>query len=189
MSKKVAERDQFAVPGSRLGVIEEFTAGRGTYEFDGVIYAQDVGSAKINLSSKNVSVTPRNSPTLPSEGQNVIGIVEGVHEKMAVIDIIKIEDRIVPMPFTGFLQISASSPRYERSMIDVCRTNDLIRAKVASADGGITRLMTVGNNLGVLKAYCSNCGHPLTLGRKVLKCERCNNVEKRKLADDYSSLG
>jgi len=188
MPKKVAERDRFVVPGSRLGVIEEFTAGRGTYESDGVIYSQNIGSATISP-SRNVSVAPENSPTLPSEGENIIGIVANVHEKMAVIEIIKLEDRLIPMPFTGFLQISASSPRYEISMTDVCRANDLIRAKVASMSDGIIRLMTIGNNLGVLKAYCSNCGHHLTLRRKVLKCERCNNVEKRKLAEDYSSLG
>ena len=187
MSEKKFERERFAVPGSRLGVIEEFTAGIGTREVDGVIYSYLTGNVTLNPTKRHIYVTPVNAPILPSEDQNVTGLVTSVHEKMAVVDIIKIENRFLPTAFTGFLQISASSPRYERSMIDVCRTLDLIRAKVASTTDGIVRLTTVGNSLGVLKAYCSNCGYILSLRRKVLKCERCSNTEKRKLADDYAS--
>ena len=33
------KKDVFAVPGDRLGVIEEFSAGQGTYVEKGVIYA------------------------------------------------------------------------------------------------------------------------------------------------------
>jgi len=175
------------VPGSRLGVIEEFNAGEGTLELNGVIYSRFVGYAKADPVGRVVSVTPRVIPTLPSEGKTVVGVVTHGQEKMAVLDIIKIENEALPTPFTGLLHISASSPRYERSMTDVCRTLDLVRAKIASTADGIIRLTTVGDNLGVLKAYCSNCGYPLSLKRRLLKCERCTNTEKRKLADDYAS--
>jgi len=187
MSKRNVDRERFVVPGSRLGVIEEFTFGKGTHERDGIIYSQYIGHASADPVRKAVHVTPRITPTLPSEGQNVLGVVTNVQEKMAVIAIIKIETEILSTPFTGLLHISNSSPRYERSMNDVCRTLDLVRAKVTSTANGIIRLTTVGRNLGVLRAYCSNCGYQLTLRRRLLKCQRCDNTEKRKLAEDYAS--
>jgi len=187
MPEKNPGREKFVVPGSKLGVIEEFTAGKGTYETDGAIYSHHVGLATTDTSKKAVSVVPKNDPILPAEGQNIIGQVTHAMEKIAVIDIVKIGNKLSPTPFTGVLHISASSPRYEKSMSEVCRTLDIVRAKVASTTDGIIRLMTVGDNLGVLKAYCSNCGYPLALRRRLLKCDRCNNTEKRKLADDYHS--
>ncbi|MEM4250450.1 MAG: exosome complex RNA-binding protein Csl4 [Candidatus Bathyarchaeia archaeon] len=179
--------ERFVVPGSRLGVIEEFAAGEGTLELGGVIYSRFVGVAKADPARRTVSVKPRNTPNLPAEGKTVVGVVTNTQEKMAVLDLIEIEDEPLSTPFTALLHISAASPRYERSMIDVCRTLDLVRAKVVSAADGIVRLTTVGKNLGVLKAYCSNCGHQLILKRRLLKCERCNNTERRKLAADYIS--
>ena len=187
MPIKNVDRERFVVPGSRLGVIEEFTPGEGTYEIDGGIYSKFVGNARADPSRKIVSVIPRKTPTLPLEGSIVTGVATHVQEKMAVIDITMIDDKVLSTPFTGLLHISASSPSYERSMTDVCRPLDQVRAKVASTADGIVRLMTVGPTLGVLKAYCSNCGHPLTLRRRLLKCERCNNTEKRKIAEDYVS--
>jgi exosome complex component CSL4 len=187
MPTKTLDRERFVVPGSKLGVVEEFTPGEGTYEIDGSIYSQLVGNTRADPSRKIVSVAPRKTPTLPLEGRTVTGVATHVQEKMAVIDIIKIDDKVLSTPFTGLLHISASSPSYERSMTDVCRQLDQVRAKVASTADGIIRLMTVGPNLGVLKAYCSNCGHPLALRRRLLKCERCNNTEKRRLAEDYTS--
>ena len=186
MSQRIINQEKVVVPGSRLGVIEEFSAGEGTVELNGVIYSRFVGYARADAARRVVSVTPKVVPTLPAEGNTVVGVVTHAQEKMAVLDIIKIESKTLPTPFTGLLHISASSPRYERSMRDVCKTLDLVRAKIASTADGIIRLTTAGNNLGVLKAYCSNCGYPLSLRRRLLKCERCSNTEKRRLADDYT---
>ncbi|MBS7622951.1 exosome complex RNA-binding protein Csl4 [Candidatus Bathyarchaeota archaeon] len=186
MSRSISH-ERFVVPGSRLGVIEEFTGGEGTLEMGGVIYSRFAGIAKTDPARRTVTVKPRNTPNLPSEGRTVVGVVTNTQERMAVLDLIKIENEPLSTPFTAILHISAASPRYERSMTDVCRPLDLVRAKVASTADGIVRLTTVGKNLGVLKAYCSNCGYQLILRRRLLKCERCNNTERRKLAADYIS--
>ncbi|MBS7626256.1 exosome complex RNA-binding protein Csl4 [Candidatus Bathyarchaeota archaeon] len=186
MSKRNIAREEFVVPGSRVGVVEEFTPGKGTYERDGYIYSGITGYASIDPAVKRVEVNPKTKvPILPMEGQNVLGFVVGVQDKIALINIIKVEDKLLSTPFTGILHISSSSPNYERNMSEIFKTLDLVRAKVISTSEGLIRLTTVGRNLGVLKAYCSNCGYPLTITRRLLKCRRCNNVERRKLAEDY----
>ncbi|MGQ9543774.1 MAG: exosome complex RNA-binding protein Csl4 [Candidatus Bathyarchaeia archaeon] len=187
MSKRNITREEFVVPGSKLGVVEEFTLGKGTYERDGAIYSRLTGYALADPVRKIVDVKPKTkTPTLPMEGQNVLGVVEGVQDKIAIINIIKVEDKFLSTPFTGILHISSSSPSYERNMNDIFKVQDLVKAKVISVSEGLIRLTTVGRNLGVVKAYCSNCGYPLTLTRRLLRCRRCNNVERRKLAEDYS---
>lgn len=184
MSNKTAIKEKFVVPGSKIGVIEEFIAGQGTYEIDGVIYSQRIGDARTDSKYRTVSIRPKISPIYPLEGREIIGVAEVVQEKLAVIKIIKIGNSVLSKPFTGFLHISASSPRYAKNMREICKPMDRIRAKIISTSGGIIRLMTSDHNLGVLKTFCSNCGYQLSLKRTVLKCERCKNIEKRKLAQD-----
>jgi exosome complex component CSL4 len=184
MSNKSAIKEKFVVPGLKIGVIEEFMAGHGTYEIDGIIYSQFIGDARVDSKYRTVSIRPKISPIYPLEGQEIIGVVEVVQEKLAVINIIKIGNSVLSKPFTGFLHISASSPRYAKNMREICKPMDRIRAKIISTSSGIIRLMTSDHNLGVLKTFCSNCGYRISLERQVLKCERCKNIEKRKLARD-----
>ena len=106
-------------------------------------------------------------------------------EKMAIVSIIMVDNREVPRPFTGMLHISNSSPRYERAMGEVCKPVDLIRAKVIDTSARIPKLTTSGRGLGVIKAYCSNCGGELVLSGNILRCSVCRNVERRRLADDF----
>jgi exosome complex component CSL4 len=184
MSNKSVIKEKLVVPGSKIGVIEEFNAGNGTYEVDGVIYSQLIGDARADTKYRTVSIRPKISPIYPTEGREIIGVVEVVQEKLAVINIMKIGDSALSKPFTGFLHISAASPRYAKNMREICKPMDRIRAKIINISGGFIRLMTSDHNLGVLKTFCSNCGYQLSLKRTVLKCERCKNIEKRKLALD-----
>ena len=177
MSNKTALKE-------KVVVIEEFIAGQGTYEIDGVIYSQHIGDTRTDSKYRTVSIRPKISPIYPLEGGEIIGVVEVVQEKLAVIKIIKIGNSVLSKPFTGFLHISASSPQYAKNMREICKPMDRIRAKIISTSGGIIRLMTSDHNLGVLKTFCSNCGYQISLKRTVLKCERCKNIEKRKLARD-----
>jgi exosome complex component CSL4 len=85
------------------------------------------------------------------------------------------------------LHVSNSSPRFERSMWDVVKPNDIIRAKVIDTSQRIAKLTTVGRELGVIKAYCSKCGNELVLSAHILRCSVCRNVERRRLADDFQS--
>lgn len=179
---------QFVVPGEKLGVVEEFEAGRGTVEVDGVVYSSQTGIAALDTNRHMVSVkTAAGPPVVPEEGSTIIGVVEKIQEKMAIVNIIVVNGHKVELPFTGMLHISNSSPRFERVMGEVCKPNDIVRAKVIDTSQRIPKLTTVGRELGVIKAYCSRCGGELVLSGRILRCSLCRNVERRRLAEDFNS--
>jgi len=186
LSKAPREVSQLVLPGDRLGVVEEFLPGVGTYEDEGTIYANFTGTARIDNKNKRVTVTPTTRvPELPKEGSTVIAVVIHTQEKMATVNIWKIDGCALQNPFTALLHISSSSPRYERIMSDVCKAGDILRARVIDMTNRIPQLTTAGRGLGVVRAYCSKCGGVLDFETRRLQCSSCGNIERRRLAEDY----
>lgn len=185
MSKPTHEMIQPVLPGDKLGVVEQFLPGTGTYEKEGTIYANYTGNAKIDMKNKRVTVIPTTRvPQLPKEGSTVMASVTHAQEKMATVSIWKIEDKMLQNPFTAILHISSSSPRYERNMADVCKAGDILRARVIDMTNRIPQLTTAGRGLGVVKAFCSMCGAVLEFTNRTLQCPACGNIERRRLAED-----
>lgn len=185
MSKAPNEMVQPVLPGDKIGVIEQFLPGVGTYETEGTIYANYTGNARIDLKNKRVTVVPvTRTALLPKEGATIIASVIHTSEKMATVNIWKIDDKAIQTPFTAILYISSSSPRYERSMSDVCKAGDIIRARVIDMANRIPQLTTAGRGLGVVKAFCSRCGSVLEFTNRRLQCPSCGNIERRRLAED-----
>ena len=189
MSKTQSELVQPVLPGDKLGVIEQYLPGAGTYEKEGTIYAHFTGNARIDLKNKRVTVVPTTRvPPLPKEGTTVIASVIHATEKMATVNIWKINEKAILNPFTAMLHISSSSPRYERNMSDVCKAGDVLRARVIEINR-IPQLTTAGRGLGVIEAFCSKCGALLEFKNRRLQCASCGNLERRRLAEDYGNLG
>jgi len=176
----------FVVPGEELCVAEEFMPGPGTYESGGTVYSDLTGDRVADLNSRTVRVIAKvRTPTMPTDGSTVIGQVTNAHDKSAIVSIFKVDSEILGRPFTGILHISSASPRYERNMEDVCKTGDMIKAKVFNDKNRIPELTTAGRGLGVIRAYCSRCGNLLVLVNRRLQCRECGNTEHRRLVDDY----
>jgi len=186
LSKAPREMIQPVLPGDKLGVIEQFLPGAGTYEQEGTIYANFTGNARIDLKNKRVTVVPTTRiPDLPKEGAEVIASVIHAQEKLATVNLWKINGKSIQNPFTALLHISSSSPRYERNMSDVCKAGDILRARVIDMTNRIPQLTTAGRGLGVVKAFCSKCGGVLEFTNRRLQCPSCGNIERRRLAEDY----
>jgi len=186
LSKTPKEMAQPVLPGDKLGVVEQFLPGVGTYEVQGTIYSNFTGNARIDLKNKRVTVVPTTRiPQLPKEGTTVLASVIHAQEKMATVNIWKIDDITLQNPFTAILHISSSSPRYERNMADVCKSGDILRARVIDMMNRIPKLTTAGRGLGVIKAFCSKCGAVLEFTNRRLQCPSCGNLERRRLAEDY----
>jgi exosome complex component CSL4 len=185
-NRRTVVQDRFTIPGEKLGVIEEFIPGSGTYEDRGTIYSTRVGLAEIDPLGKTVKVEPcSKTPVVPKEGDVVTGLVVNVQDKLAIIEIYEIGDRILPLPYSAALHIANTSPRYERLMGDICKRGDFIRAKVINVKNRIPQLTTVGRELGVIKAFCSKCGEELIPSGRILICPACGNKESRKIPSEY----
>jgi exosome complex component CSL4 len=177
---------QLVVPGDKLGVIEEFEPGPGTYVEKGMIYSLATGRALLDFLNKKVSVYPGTSMSgVPKVGSVVTGQVQEVQSKQANVRIYQVRDRVLNGFFTGLLHISDVSPRYVESMYDVCKAGDIIRAKVVSDKNRVYHLSTNDKDLGVVYAFCSRCGNVLSFRRMRMRCEVCDNAERRKTASDY----
>lgn len=180
------ESGQLVVPGDRIGVIEEFIPDAGTYVKDGAIYSKVVGRALLDFLNKRVSVYPLvRRAKIPKIGSIVLGQVSSVQRQNAFVRIHRIDESHLSGFFTGVLHISDVRTRYIDSMLDVCRPADIIRAKVVSKKNGIFHLSTMGEDLGVVYAFCSRCGGMLERSQKIMRCPRCGKIEKRKTALDY----
>lgn len=179
----------FVTPGEKLGVIEEFTPGAGTYVQDGTIYSKNVGTALIDMLNKKVYVYPSTRVTnVPRVGSTVTGQVTGVTSKTAIVRLFKIGHRKISGFFTGVLHISDVSRSYTETMYEVCKPSDIIRAKVISELNRTYHLTTNDRRLGVVYAFCSRCGAILEKRKQKLICLRCGNTEKRKTALDYGEV-
>lgn len=186
LSKPNRETIQAVLPGDKLGVVEEFLPGPGTYEHEGTIYSNFIGQAKIDMRNKRVTVLATTRILkIPREGSTVIASVTHTHEKLASVSIWKLDGNTLQKPFGAMLHISSSSPRYERNMSDVCKAGDIIRARVIDMTNGTPDLTTAGRGLGVIKAFCSKCGGELLFTNSRLQCSSCENVERRRFAEDY----
>ncbi|TRO51157.1 RNA-binding protein [Candidatus Bathyarchaeota archaeon] len=174
------------LPGERLGVIEEFIPDSGTYVKDGVIYSKVVGRALMDLLSKRVSVYPLiNRSPVPKVSATVLGQVGNAQSDNVLVRIFKIGSKRVSGIFTGILHISDVQERYVKSMTDVCKPGDIMRTKVISNKNQVFHLSTNDKSLGVVYAFCSRCSNLLEQKRHEMKCPKCGNVEKRKIALDY----
>jgi len=182
----VRRSGQFVVPGDRIGVIEEFMPGPGTYVRDGILYSKITGRVLLDMLNKRASVYPLvRRVAVPRVRSIVTGQVADVQSKFALVRIYKVEEKVLPGFFTGVLHVSDVSHGYVESMFDACRTGDILRARVISTKNRVYHLSTAEDMLGVIYALCSKCGHLLIPKRRMMKCVKCGNVEKRKIASDY----
>jgi len=186
MSRSERKSGLFVVPGDRLGVIEEFTPGPGTYVEQGTIRSKVTGRTLLDMLNKKVSVYPLiQAVSVPRIGSTVSGQVLDVKSKTAMLRILKVGKKSLSGFFTGVLHISDVSPSYVETMFSVCKRGDIMRAKVVSDKNRIFYLSTAEKNLGVIYAFCSQCGHVLLLREQRMRCPRCGNVENRKVTLDY----
>jgi exosome complex component CSL4 len=186
MSQTERKSGLFVAPGDRLGVIEEFTPGSGTYVEHGTIHSKITGCTLLDMENKKVSVYPLvEAASVPQIGSIVSGQVLELKSKSAVLRILQIGKKSLSGFFTGVLHISDASPSYVDTMFSVCKTGDIMRAKVIGNKNRTFYLSTAEKNLGVIYALCSRCGNALQLGKRGMQCSRCGNIERRKVPPDY----
>lgn len=184
----IKKSGEFVTPGDRIGVIEEFIPGRGTYVNANAIYAQVPGVTLINRETKHVSIYPSTrTPIFPKKESFVVGHVIQVQDKLAMVKIIRIGKTEVK-PFSAVLHVSFASRFFLKGLKNALRPGDLIYAKVLGDENQPVQLTIADRELGVFQASCSMCGGTLQLDRRQLVCPMCGFVERRKLSENYGRL-
>ena len=108
---------------------------------------------------------------------------------MAICEVVTVEgkSRNITDDTNGTIHVSKISNDYVQDAGNELRPSDIIRARVIQVKPSI-QLTTVHPHLGVVKALCRKCRHPLVKEEKGLYCANCDRHEHRKTSDDYAAV-
>lgn len=180
---------KMVLPGDEVAVAEEFEAGEGTYERNGLIFAAMPGVLQLDPTNRVARVRAFNPPAELKVGDIVYGVVDDIRGMMATatVNAIHGRSRQISGEAEGTIHISNVSEDYTEDIRDMFHLGDVIRAKVIQVKPSL-QLTTAEGYLGVVRALCSQCRAPLELREGSLECPRCERSERRKLAKDYGNL-
>lgn len=187
--KEPGEKGKTVLPGDLIGTSEEFTPKSGTYVDKGNIYASTSGVVEINPKARSISVIPvTNTPPYLQGGDIVVGRVTDVKDSVVLVEIAGIKgkgEREIVNVEQAAIHVSNVKDAYVKELYYEFAPFDIVKAKVIDLKN--MRLSTVDKELGVMKAYCSNCRAVLKKDNNKLKCPKCERMETRKLSIDYGT--
>ena len=181
------------MPGDKLGIIEQYLPGDGTYENEGDIESTVLGNVIINPKMKTISVKPKSgSPATLEVGDRIYFQMTDIKPQRVNVKIDRLEKtkRDLALPYMGSIHISKVKNGYLDKISDAVRIGDIIKAEVVKITGDNVDLSTVEEDCGVVKAMCTRCREYMTTtGKKSeLQCKRCNKKEKRKISNEYVNI-
>jgi len=181
---------EFLLPGDNICVAEEALPGEGTYESNGNVHAAVTGNLFYDRKKRRVNIFPKvRKPLVPKKGDIIIGQAESVNKHMVAVAVRYINGQTVEPTYSAIMHISQCTRSYLDTMYDAIKEGDIIKGKIVDAHTIPIQFTTVYNDLGVIYALCSVCGENLRyLRRGMLKCDNCNNVESRKVAEDFGRV-
>ncbi len=171
--------EELKAPGSHVATIEEFEP-RGDYLIrDGEIITTTLSRVSYDRREKVVTITPLRRGSIKI-GDVVMGKVVHVQGPFAFVDIYFVNGERFHSEMTGMVYISA-----ERGSAPF-NVGSMVRAKVILNNAGHLMLSISDDDLGVVEAYCSYCGGPLTRSyRGALRCQWCGKVHRFKVAPGF----
>ncbi len=193
MSKKSLKDGDIVLTGEKLGVVEEFLPDKqSTFTKDGKIFASKTGMISINNKERKIVISTHQDKDrkVVKIGDIVIGVILFLRQYSVGISFYTINNKIhFNSSYFGNIHVSQISDRYVEKINDAFQITDIVRARVIEQDYNEYKLSTASNNLGVIYADCVICGKSLIkIGHNKLKCDRCGNVESRKLSNDYGNV-
>lgn len=191
LKKKMKEKNECMI-GDYLGTIEEFIPGAGTYAQDGKIFAARIGEKVLDREEHKIRVKGK-KPLDLMKGQTVFGEVSGFKKSSVMVTVKKIQGFKEKIGINTTLYISNISKGYVKKTEDLFGLGDIIKGKIMKIENGLVDISTQDFSLGVVKAFCKRCRHPLvkpkdekTKGKLI--CQNCGHEERRKIAQDYGNV-
>lgn len=175
---------KFVMPGDRIGSAEEYIKGEGVYEEEGELFAAVAG--KLIVKDRVVKVESISPIPEIIKGDVVLGRVIDLRNSIALIEVSnkRGEEREPSNRGIGILHVSNADEGYVKDISEAVGYLDILKARVI---GDNLRLSTKEEEMGVLRALCSNCKTKMVKEGDTLKCPECGKVEKRKISRDYGT--
>ncbi|MCK4688617.1 MAG: exosome complex RNA-binding protein Csl4 [Candidatus Lokiarchaeota archaeon] len=193
MSKKLLKNKDIVLTGQYLGVVEEFLPDKQTtFIKEGQIYATKSGLINIDEKKRKIEIKTHQEKDrkVVKKGDIVIGTILFLRQYSVGVSFYTVNNKIhFNSYYFGNIHVSQISDRYIDKIYEAFQITDILRARVIEQNYNEYKLSTVGKSLGVIYADCMICGTPLKkIGYNKLRCQRCGNVETRKIANDYGNV-
>ncbi len=193
MSKKLLKNKDIVLTGQYLGVVEEFLPDKQTtFIKEGQIYATKSGLINIDEKKRKIEIKTHQEKDrkVVKKGDIVIGTILFLRQYSVGVSFYTVNSKIhFNSYYFGNIHVSQISDRYIDKIYDAFQITDILRARVIEQNYNEYKLSTVGKSLGVIYADCMICGTPLKkIGYNKLRCQRCGNVETRKISNDYGNV-
>ena len=182
-------KEKNVLPGDFIATEEEFEPGRNTFEAEGEIRSDSIGTVLENNVRKTVSVQKTKDVVPAKRGDIVYGRIAFMKEKSVRIDIVPSPQdgkRLVLPFYSASLPVRMVSRDYVEKLSDFFRVGDIVKAKIAAIHPDGVDVKTDESDLGVIKGFCVKCRKPLHRAGENLKCLACGSTEDRKISEDYS---
>ncbi|MBN1940983.1 MAG: exosome complex RNA-binding protein Csl4 [Candidatus Diapherotrites archaeon] len=176
------------IPGECISTEEEYSAGKNTFAENGDIFADSCGKKAEDTRLKEISILKPKSIVPLKVGSIVFGKVMLVKQNSVVLSLLLHKDENSRQAMThtsGMIPVRNVSRDYVKNLRDYFKIGDLVKAKVSAVSPMGIDLRTNEPDLGVVKAFCTNCRNRLGLFGRSLKCTECGNTEQRKVSSDY----
>jgi exosome complex component CSL4 len=174
------------LPGDYVGPGEVYEESSKAYSKGDDVYSAVMGE----VDEENATVNARTEKPALKQGDVIYGSILLVMESFAIVEIFpERKENVAPSaPEEGKIPVRAMSKGFTPSVRDAVRIGDIIRAKVVRVEGDKAELTLAEPELGVIKAFCSQCRLPLEKTPKGLTCAN-GHMEKREIANDYRDYG
>eukprot|EP01068_Selenidium_serpulae_P013836 Selendium_serpulae@DN6015_c0_g1_i1.p1 len=195
-------------PGQRLGRVEQYTIGDGTYVVRNYIYASVLGQAHIDNSTDGqlptLSIrTLSGVPSAPRMSSTIIARVLRVQSRVCHCQILFTNVTSNPAAIVDEISRGVHSVNYrvthsykaqirlqdvrqyevdKVNMLNCFRPNDILRAKVISVGTGVFLLSTAPLDMGVVIAESAAGGALEPISCKWMRCAVSGLLEPRKVA-------
>jgi len=177
------------LPGEFLATEEEFVPGKNAFDDEeGNVFSGSLGSVETDSTTKEISVKPSVGLHKLKRGSIVYGRVALVKDNSLTVNLLRDPDkaeRQILAPSVAMLPVRSVSREYVRNLKDFFKIGDIVKARVDKIIHVGIDIATNDPDLGVIKAFCSRCRHPLYLFGTSLKCMSCGSTENRKIARGY----
>ena len=179
---------KLVVPGEFLSYEEEYLPGKNTFSLEGQVFAALLGHAEFDESERVVGVKALKSARPATVGTFVLARVILVKESAVVVqvmDAFKDSQKRVFSPSYSSIYVAHVSQSYVENLKDQFKVGDIVKAEVAEVTPYAIKLRTNESNLGVVKAFCSQCRNAMQLDGNNVRCLKCNSQETRKISSEY----
>ena len=183
-AKELEKKETF--PGEKLSVIEEYSDGPGTYQEDGDVRSNTIGTTTIDKNRREL-VVKKTTPMIivPDEGMDIVAEVGSVARRDARIDIFVVDGTHVHPTKSGVIHISDLSRDYIKNIDMAVRSGDIVKGKLINTKNRLNQTSLKGAEYGVVYGFCSRCGGLLEKKEGKLICPDCGRMERRKTASTY----